>query len=61
MKIQIKIEKVYVIYKDKDGNLHQGHITESNAYYVKGLVDAYPNNNFTKDCVEDLKKIMNQI
>jgi len=61
MKIQIEIEKVYVIYKDKDGNFHQGAMDESKTYIIGGLVECYPNNNFTKDCVEDLKKITNQI
>jgi len=57
----MEIDKIYVIIKDKDGNFHQAVMKEGETYIVGGLVDAYPNNNFTKDCVEDLKKITNQI
>jgi len=55
------VDKIYVIVKDKEGNFHQAHMTPANSYYVNGLVKYYPNNNFTKECVKDLKKITNQI
>jgi len=57
----MEVDKVYVIVKDKEGNFHQAHMTPANSYYVNGLVKYYSNHNFTKEWVEDLKKITNQI
>ena len=53
----MEIDKIYVIIKDKDGNFHQAVMDEGKTYIVGGLVECYPNNNFTKDCVKDLSKL----
>ena len=46
--------QVYVIIKDDDDNLHQGHITESSAISISQLIECYPNNSMTKDFINDV-------
>lgn len=46
--------KVYVIIKDDDDNLHQGHITESDSLIISSLVKCYPDNSMTKDFINDV-------
>lgn len=46
--------EVYVIIKDDDNNLHQGHITESNAIIISNVIECYPNNSMTKDFINDV-------
>ena len=53
--------KVYVIIEDDNGNLHQGAMDESKEIIVCNLVKCYPNNNFTKDIVEVIKKLNKNI
>ncbi len=57
----MEVDKIYVIVKDEKGNFHQAVMNNSTTYIIGGLVECYPNNNFTKVCVDDLKKITNQI
>ena len=57
-----EVDKIYVIVKDKEGNFHQlNDINEVIKAFLLTTTPVYSNHNFTKECVEDLKKITNQI
>jgi len=51
--------KVYVIIKDDDGNFHQGAVDNSKAIIVSKLVPVFPANAFTKDLIEAIQ-ILNE-
>lgn len=46
--------KVFVIIQDDENNLHQGHLKDSDQILISNLVKVYPNNNITKDFINDV-------
>ena len=46
--------KVYVIILDNQANIHQASLDESQEIIISNLVSCYPNNNMTKDFINDV-------
>lgn len=46
--------KVFVIIQDDENNLHQGHLDGANEILISNLVKVYPNNNITKDFINNV-------
>ena len=46
--------KVFVIIQDDENNLHQGHLDSANEILISNLVKVYPNNNITKDFINNV-------
>ncbi len=58
----MEVDKIYIIVKDEEGKFHQCHlVNKATKAFILSTTPVYPNNNLTKECVEDLKKITNQI
>lgn len=46
--------KIYIIIQDDKNNLHQGHLKKEDEIIISNLVKVYPNNNITKDFINNV-------